>query len=85
MAMNGKISGSATLSLSFPSAKSAKAAYDALLSEADFVHRGGSQVALSGRTVSVKIAADDPVSMRASINSYLRLMSIIKEVDGIEQ
>ena len=80
-----KISGSATLSFKFPSARSAKAAYDALLSEADFVHRGHSRVAISGKEVNVKIVADDPVSMRASINSYLRLMSIIKEVDGTEQ
>jgi tRNA threonylcarbamoyladenosine modification (KEOPS) complex Pcc1 subunit len=73
--------GSATLSLSFPAAASAKAAYDGLLAEADFSHRGGSKVSLSGKTVKVEIAADDPVSLRASINSYLRLMQIIKTLD----
>ena len=75
------MTGSATLSLSFGSASSAKAAYGALLSEADFSHRGGSKVKLEGKTVRVEISADDPVSLRASLNSYLRLMQIIKTVE----
>lgn len=76
-----KVTGSATLSLSFGSHSSAKAAYGALLSEADFSHRGGSKVKLEGKTVRVEISADDPVSLRASLNSYLRLMQIIKTVE----
>lgn len=76
-----KVTGAATLSLTFDSARSAKAAYDALLQEADFSHRGGSRVFLSGKTVRAEIKADDPVSLRASINSYLRLMHIIKTVE----
>ncbi|MFA5929456.1 MAG: KEOPS complex subunit Pcc1 [Candidatus Micrarchaeia archaeon] len=77
----GKVSGSAVLCLTFPSKKPAKAAYDALLAEADFSHRGGSRVILGGKTVRVEIQADDPVSLRASLNSYLRLMHIIKSVE----
>ena len=76
-----KVTGSATLSLSFQSLQSAKAAYHALKAEADFSHRGGSKVQLVGKTVRVEIKADDPVSLRASINSYLRLMQIIKTVE----
>ena len=76
-----KVTGSATLSLSFSSLSSAKAAYDALFAEADFSHRGGSKVKLEGKTVRVEILADDPVSLRASLNSYLRLMQIIKTVE----
>ncbi|VVC01485.1 Transcription factor Pcc1 [uncultured archaeon] len=76
-----KITGGATLQLHFPSTKSAKAAYDALLAEADFSHRGGSSVKLDGKSVKVEINADDPVSLRASLNSYLRLMHIIKAID----
>jgi len=72
--------GEASLSLTFESARFAKAAYDALAREADFSHRGGSKVSLSGKTVRVEIKADDPVSLRASLNSYLRLMHIIKTV-----
>ena len=75
------VSGSAVLTLTFPSSKPAKAAYGALLSEADFSHRGGSRVTLSGKSVRVEIKADDPVSLRASLNSYLRLMHIIKDVE----
>ena len=77
----GKVTGSATLSLTFATAVPAKAAYDALLAEADFSHRGGSRVFLTGKTVRVEIKADDPVSLRASLNSYLRLMHIIKSVE----
>jgi len=76
-----KVSGEATLRLNFSSPASAKAAYHALLQEADFSHRGGSRVSLEGRSVIVEISADDPVSLRASINSYLRLMHIIKTVE----
>lgn len=77
----GKVTGTASLCLSFPSAKPAKAAYDALAAEADFSHRGHSRVSLAGKSVKVKIKADDPVSLRASLTSYLRLMRIIKDVE----
>ena len=75
------VSGSAVLTLNFPAIPPAKAAYNALLSEADFSHRGGSRVTLSGKSVRVEIKADDPVSLRASLNSYLRLMHVIKSVE----
>ena len=75
------MSACAVLTLNFPTIPPAKAAYDALLSEADFSHRGGSHVTLSGKTVRVEIRADDPVSLRASLNSYLRLMHVIKSVE----
>ena len=81
MEKGGKISASASLKLNFPTSSSAKAACDALLSEADFSHRGGSSVELSGKSVLVQIESDDPVSLRASLNSYLRLMHIIKDID----
>lgn len=73
--------GEASFSLTFTSGKSAKAAYDALLAEADFSRRGGSSVSLDSKSVRVEIKADDPVSLRASINSYLRLMQIIKTLE----
>jgi len=81
MKEKGKVSAKATLVLAFPSAKPAKAARDALAAEADFSHRGHSRVSLSGKEVRVEIEADDPVSLRASLNSYLRLMRIIKDVE----
>lgn len=76
-----KVSGEAMLKLNFASAHSAKAAYDALLAEADFSHRGGSSVSLQGKSVKVEIKADDPVSLRASLTGYLRLMHIIKTIE----
>jgi tRNA threonylcarbamoyladenosine modification (KEOPS) complex Pcc1 subunit len=71
----------ASLEISFPTEKEAKAALDALSAEADFSHRGHSKVEMTGKCVQVKIAADDPVSLRASLNSYLRLMHIIKTIE----
>jgi len=71
----------ATLRLGFPAKKDAAAAYQSLLQETDFSHRGGSKVIQKGNLVIVDIKADDPVSLRASINSYLRLMHIIKSVE----
>ncbi len=76
-----QVSCSAALNLTFSSPLSAKAAYDALLQEADFSHRGGSKVLLGGKSVMIEIAADDPVSLRASLNSYLRLTHIIKTIE----
>ncbi|MFA4982989.1 MAG: KEOPS complex subunit Pcc1 [Candidatus Micrarchaeia archaeon] len=76
-----QITGSATLRLDFESKALASAAYQSLLQEADFSHRGGSKVMLKGNSVIVDIKADDPVSLRASLNSYLRLMHIIKSVE----
>ena len=76
-----KITGSATLQLNFESKALASATYQSLLQEADFSHRGGSKVMLKGNSVIVDIKADDPVSLRASLNSYLRLMHIIKSVE----
>ncbi|MCX6770104.1 MAG: KEOPS complex subunit Pcc1 [Candidatus Micrarchaeota archaeon] len=74
-------SGKASLSLTFPTLSSSKAAYDALLSESEFSHRGHSRVRMAGKTVVIEVVADDLVSLRASLNSYLRLMHIIKSVD----
>jgi len=51
MANEKKIKGEATLKLTFPSAREAKAAYDSLLQEADFSHRGGSKVTLKGNSL----------------------------------
>ncbi len=71
-------SGGATLKLHFPDTRSSIAACHALEAEADFAHRGGSRVKRLGKTVVVEIFSDDLVSLRASLNSYLRLMHIIK-------
>lgn len=76
MKNDSKVSCEAVVKFNFATSRLAKAVYDALLAEADFSHRGGSSVALEGKSVKVEIKADDPVSLRASLNSYLRLMHI---------
>lgn len=76
-----QITGKAEITLQFASDKQAKDAYRALLAETDFSHRGGSKLSLSKGALAISIMADDPVSLRASINSYLRLAHIIKAIE----
>ncbi len=76
-----QVSGSASITLNFGNEHSAKSAYHSLLQEADFSHRGSSKVKLADKSVIIEIRADDPVSLRASINSYLRLAHIIKTIE----
>jgi tRNA threonylcarbamoyladenosine modification (KEOPS) complex Pcc1 subunit len=78
---NEKVKGSAKIELVFQSPSSAKSAYDALLQETDFAHRGGSKLSISKNALTISISADDPVSLRASINSYLRLAHVIKSIE----
>jgi tRNA threonylcarbamoyladenosine modification (KEOPS) complex Pcc1 subunit len=62
----------------FDSEADAKAAAKAIAQETEFKKRGSSQVAATGKKLTIKIAAGDAVALRAASNSYLRLMQIIK-------
>jgi tRNA threonylcarbamoyladenosine modification (KEOPS) complex Pcc1 subunit len=73
-----------SLSIGFDTQKEAEDSYKALVQEADFAHRGGSKVKKGAKKVDIQIACEDPVALRATINSYLRLMQILKTVDGVE-
>jgi len=75
---------SCSLSIGFDTQKEADDSYSALVQEADFAHRGGSSVKKKGKQVDVEIDSEDPVALRATINSYLRLMQILKTVDSVE-
>ena len=72
---------SASMAFSFPSQKAANDAKGALLQETEYKKRSASTIKCTGSTLTVAIEADDIVSLRATINSYLRLLSI---VEGIE-
>jgi tRNA threonylcarbamoyladenosine modification (KEOPS) complex Pcc1 subunit len=67
----------ATFEFDFPTPDEAKAAASAIMQETEFKKRGSSEVKVSGKTLTIKISADDAVSLRAASNSYLRLMQII--------
>ncbi|MCX8194847.1 MAG: KEOPS complex subunit Pcc1 [Candidatus Micrarchaeota archaeon] len=71
----------ASISISFQTEEEARAAYHSLLQESDFSHRGSSKLCLRRKSLIIKIEADDPVSLRASLNSYLRLIYLIKSVE----
>jgi tRNA threonylcarbamoyladenosine modification (KEOPS) complex Pcc1 subunit len=79
--LKNKISAKSSITLFFDSKDRALAAYKALLAETDFSHRGYSEVSFSGKKVIINIFAEDLVSLRASINSYLRLAYVIKSID----
>ncbi|MCX8197906.1 MAG: KEOPS complex subunit Pcc1 [Candidatus Micrarchaeota archaeon] len=81
MSSKGEIGAEAQIILHFPSKKEARAAFFALKAEEEFSHRGISQVAIDGAHLKILIKAQDPVSLRASLNSYLRLAQVIKSVE----
>ncbi len=70
-----------TLKFHFQSQKQAADARAALLQETEYKKRGGSSIACRGRALVVSISADDPVALRATANSYLRLLSVIDKIE----
>ena len=73
-----------TLEIELDSEKQARDSLNAISQETEFAHRGGSKVERKGKMLRIEMTGDDPVSLRATINSYFRLMQILKTVDGVE-
>ncbi|VVC71667.1 Transcription factor Pcc1 [uncultured archaeon] len=67
-----------TVKVGFDSLSDAKAAFCALKSEGGDFGRSKSVVKLDGKTIIVKVVADDVVALRASLNTCLRLLSVVK-------
>ncbi len=65
----------------FSTAKQAVDAKTALAQETEFKKRANSQVSCKGNVLDVSISADDPVALRATANSYLRLLSVIEKLE----
>ncbi|MFA5106040.1 MAG: KEOPS complex subunit Pcc1 [Candidatus Micrarchaeia archaeon] len=69
------------LKFHFGTRKQAADAMAALSQETEFKKRGGSEITARGKTLEVRISADDPVALRATANSYLRLLSVIDKIE----
>jgi len=74
----------AEVSIDFKDMKDAKSAHTALTQETEFKKRGESEISLKEKTLTIKIEADDVVALRATLNSYLRLIQVIKGMEGID-
>ncbi|MCX8196785.1 MAG: KEOPS complex subunit Pcc1 [Candidatus Micrarchaeota archaeon] len=68
----------ARLTFLFGTQRLLKAAYDSLSAEASYSHRGKSKISAKDGKLVITIFAEDPTSLKASLNSYLRLMQMIK-------
>lgn len=67
----------AEMEVSFPSAREAENAVRSLLQETEFKGRSSSGLSRRGAKLIVQVKAEDPVALRAALNSYLRLISIL--------
>ena len=61
--------------------KDPKAVYDALLPESGEGKRFSSTIRLEGKKVVISIEAKDATALRAALNSYLRLLSLLSDIE----
>ena len=66
-----------TLEIGFGSGSDARKALAALKSEAVDRERSRVSLGLKGRALVLRVDADDVVALRASLNTYLRLLSVV--------
>ncbi len=62
-------------------AKHPEAVYDALLPESGEGRRFSSRVFLEGERVVVEVDAADATALRAALNSYLRLIVLLSDLE----
>ena len=61
--------------------KDPEALYRALIPESGSTKRFNSSIQMEGQKVIIKINARDPTALRAALNSYLRLLALIHDVE----
>ncbi|MFH1448621.1 MAG: KEOPS complex subunit Pcc1 [Candidatus Micrarchaeota archaeon] len=66
----------AVLEVPFTDTKTARKAYDSLIQETEFIKKSTTVLMVKGKTLLIKINADDFASLRATMNSYTRLISV---------
>ena len=57
------------------------ALYRALLPETGEFKRFGASIRKEGEAVIIKIVAKDPTALRAALNSYLRLIALLSDIE----
>ena len=71
----------AVFEVEFKSDKDAKNAVLSLEQETEFKKRVRSRVSSKGNKLLVDMDADDVVALRAAMNSYFRLIYVVKGID----
>ena len=71
----------ASLEIDLKSKKHAEDAFRALEQETEFKKRSSAQLVAKGEKLFIDIEADDIVALRATVNSYLRLLQIINGIN----
>ena len=74
----------ATLEIECKSEQEAKNVLFALSQETEFKKRAKSRVIAEGKLIEIMISADDSVALRATLNSYLRLIQVIQGIKANE-
>lgn len=64
------------LTIPFPDKETARNAYDSLIQETEFTKKSRAGLEVKGSELVVTIAAGDFASLRATVNSYTRLLAV---------
>jgi len=75
------LKGSIKLTMDFSSQKSAKDALLAMKKEVGESKRFSSKIKIEGKKMIIMINGEDPVSLRATVNSYLRYLSLVNDLE----
>ena len=75
----------AQLSFVFKDEKQAHAVLAAIKHEEDFKKRSISNIIQKGKEILISVESDDIVSLRASLNAYLRDIQIVEGVERAEK
>ena len=79
------IASKASMEFRFPDQGSCGAAMEALRHEARAGTRSKTELEADGPLLRIRIEAEDPVALRASMNAYLRAISAFGELEGAHQ
>ncbi|MBI5159183.1 hypothetical protein HY992_03625 [Candidatus Micrarchaeota archaeon] len=71
------------MKVEFESESDVKTAFESLVQETEFKKKSEVKLEKNGRELAVKITAEDLATLRASVNSYLRLLNVVKSVKKI--
>ena len=67
----------ATLEIGFESSSIARKALNSLKQEASFKKRSNAHIKIEGRKLLISIEAEEFPALRATLSSYLRLLSVV--------
>jgi len=74
--------GESQIKIDFDTEQDAQSALLALKREEEFKKRSVSNISVQGSTLVIDIEAEDIVSLRATVNSYLRYLQVFESING---